>query len=91
MGIIQGNIANEIKLFSAGWRKAIAGYTSGYQRLARQKVDVVLTPETALPFYWDDIVGDSSFYQSSNKRGSTRLGGGKRSETATATLTVFLP
>jgi apolipoprotein N-acyltransferase len=63
VGIIQGNIPNEIKLFSEGWRKAIAGYTSGYQRLARQGVDVVLTPEGALPFYWDDIINDSSFYR----------------------------
>jgi apolipoprotein N-acyltransferase len=63
VGIIQGNIPNEIKLFSEGWRKAIAGYTSGYQRLAKQGVDVVLTPETALPFYWEDVINDSSFYQ----------------------------
>jgi len=63
VGIIQGNIANEIKLFSEGWRKAIAGYTSGYQRLAKQGVDVVLTPETALPFYWEDVIDGSSFYQ----------------------------
>ena len=63
VGIIQGNIPNEIKLFSKGWRKAIAGYTSGYQRLAKQGVDVVLTPETALPFYWEDILDNSSIYQ----------------------------
>lgn len=63
VGIIQGNIPNEIKLFSEGWRKAIAGYTSGYQRLARQGVDVVLTPEGALPFYWEDVINDSSFYR----------------------------
>lgn len=63
VGIVQGNISNEIKLFSEGWRKAIAGYTSGYQRLAKQGVDVVLTPEGALPFYWDEIVDGSSFYQ----------------------------
>ncbi|MBE9047072.1 apolipoprotein N-acyltransferase [Pleurocapsales cyanobacterium LEGE 10410] len=63
VGIIQGNIPNEIKLFSEGWRRAIAGYTSGYQRLARQGVDVVLTPEGALPFYWGDIINGSSFYQ----------------------------
>jgi len=63
VGIIQGNVANEIKLFSKGWRKAISGYTSGYQRLVKQKVDVVLTPETALPFYWSDILDNSSFYQ----------------------------
>jgi apolipoprotein N-acyltransferase len=63
VGIIQGNIPNEIKLFSQGWRKAIAGYTFGYQRLAKQGVDVVLTPEGALPFYWEEIINDSSFYQ----------------------------
>lgn len=63
VGIIQGNIPNEIKLYSAGWRKAIAGYTNGYQRLAKQGVDVVLTPEGALPFYWEDILDNSSFYQ----------------------------
>lgn len=64
VGIIQGNVANEIKLYPAGWRKAIAGYTSGYQRLAKQGVDIVLTPETALPFYWKNIIdGSSSFYQ----------------------------
>lgn len=63
VGIIQGNIPNEIKLFSTGWQKAIAGYTSGYQRLASQGVDVVLTPETALPFDWSEIINNSSFYQ----------------------------
>ncbi|MEM8677176.1 MAG: apolipoprotein N-acyltransferase [Cyanobacteria bacterium P01_G01_bin.67] len=63
VGIIQGNIPNEIKLFSSGWQRAIAGYTSGYRRLAQQGVDVVLTPETALPFYWGDIIDGSSFYQ----------------------------
>ena len=63
VGIIQGNIPNEIKLYSQGWQKAIAGYTSGYKRLAKQGVDVVLTPETALPFYWENILDDSSFYQ----------------------------
>ena len=63
VGIVQGNIGNDIKLFSEGGTKAIAGYTSGYQRLATQGVDVVLTPETALPFYWDDIIDNSSFYQ----------------------------
>ena len=64
VGIIQGNIPNEIKLYPQGWQKAIAGYTSGYQRLVRQGVDVVLTPEGALPFYWENIIdGSSSFYQ----------------------------
>jgi apolipoprotein N-acyltransferase len=63
VGIIQGNIPNEIKLYSEGWAKAIKAYTTGYQTLAKQKVDVVLTPETALPFYWNDITNNSDFYR----------------------------
>lgn len=64
VGIIQGNIPNTIKLYPEGWRRAIEGYTNGYQKLASQKVDVVLTPETALPFFWDEIVtNQGSFYQ----------------------------
>ncbi|NJK36780.1 MAG: apolipoprotein N-acyltransferase [Oscillatoriales cyanobacterium RM2_1_1] len=52
VGIIQGNIPNEIKLGSAGWQQALEGYTAGYKTLADQGVDAVLTPETALPFLW---------------------------------------
>ncbi len=63
VGIIQGNIPNEIKLYSQGFRNAIAGYTAGYKRLAQQQVDVVLTPEGALPFYWENIINNSPFYQ----------------------------
>jgi apolipoprotein N-acyltransferase len=64
IGIIQGNIPNEIKLSPKGWRKAIEGYTTGYQKLVKQGVDIVLTPETALPFYWDNILNNqTSFYQ----------------------------
>lgn len=51
IGIIQGNIPNQIKLYSEGWRQAIARYVDGYQSLAQQGVDIVLTPETALPFF----------------------------------------
>ncbi|MFM2064431.1 MAG: hypothetical protein RLZZ507_4102 [Cyanobacteriota bacterium] len=51
IGIIQGNIPNEIKLLPQGYRKAITGYTNGYLRLASQGVDGVLTPEGALPLY----------------------------------------
>lgn len=63
VGIIQGNIPNEIKLYSEGWQKAIKGYTTGYQKLAQQEVDVVLTPETALPFYWENLINNSDFYR----------------------------
>ncbi|MEB3339069.1 MAG: apolipoprotein N-acyltransferase [Leptolyngbyaceae bacterium] len=64
VGIIQGNVPNEIKLYPAGWRKAIEGYTTGYNTLAEQGVEAVLTPETALPFFWTEFQQhQSSFYQ----------------------------
>jgi len=52
VGIIQGNIPNTIKLYDEGWRRAIEGYTTGYVQLSDQGVDIVLTPETALPSQW---------------------------------------
>lgn len=70
VGIIQGNIPNTIKLYPEGWRRAIAGYTEGYNTLARAGVDAVLTPETALPFYWQDQVRNrSSFYSAILEQG----------------------
>lgn len=54
VGIIQGNIGNSIKLFTEGKRRALENYTKGYLTLAAQKVDGVLTPEGALPFYLND-------------------------------------
>jgi apolipoprotein N-acyltransferase len=56
VGIIQGNISNEIKLYAEGFRKAIANYTNGYKALADRGVDVVLTPEGALPFLYNDLL-----------------------------------
>jgi len=61
VGIIQGNVPNEIKLYPEGFRRAIEGYTEGYETLAAQGVDAVLTPEGALPFLWSDV-RRSSFY-----------------------------
>lgn len=63
VGIIQGNIPNTIKLYPQGWRKAIEGYTNGYKILVGDNVDLIITPETALPFDLDYIINNSSFYQ----------------------------
>ncbi|MEM9449320.1 MAG: apolipoprotein N-acyltransferase [Cyanobacteria bacterium P01_E01_bin.6] len=52
IGIIQGNIPTRIKLYAEGLRRAIDGYTTGYQKLVEQGVDAVLTPEGALPIFW---------------------------------------
>ncbi|MEI2582305.1 apolipoprotein N-acyltransferase [Scytonema sp. PRP1] len=59
VGIVQGNVPNEIKLYPEGFRRAIEGYTAGYLALADQGVDAVLTPEGALPFFQDAIMGSS--------------------------------
>lgn len=55
IGVVQGNIPNEIKLLPQGFSRAITGYTDGYLRLANQGVDAVLTPEGALPIYQRDL------------------------------------
>lgn len=55
VGIIQGNIGNEVKLYRSGHNLAIENYTKGYRALAEQGVEVVVTPETALPFNENQI------------------------------------
>ncbi|TAD78359.1 MAG: apolipoprotein N-acyltransferase [Oscillatoriales cyanobacterium] len=54
IGVIQGNIPNELKFGSDGWRLALTGYRRGYETLAAAGVDGVLIPETALPIVWTD-------------------------------------
>ncbi|HSF72684.1 MAG TPA: apolipoprotein N-acyltransferase [Microcoleus sp.] len=78
IGIIQGNIPNEIKFDSAGWQRALEGYTIGYKQLADRKVDAVLIPETALPFIWtnEDQRSTLSFYQAILERGVVAWVGG---------------
>ncbi|HEY9892029.1 MAG TPA: apolipoprotein N-acyltransferase [Candidatus Sericytochromatia bacterium] len=61
VGIIQGNIGNNIKLFTEGKRRALEKYTNGYKKLADLGVDAVLTPEVALPFYLINLK-QQSFY-----------------------------
>lgn len=63
VGIIQGNIPNEIKLYDRGLTTAMINYTKGYQELAQKKADVILTPETALPFFYNQIENNSPIYQ----------------------------
>ncbi|ANV87665.1 apolipoprotein N-acyltransferase [Picosynechococcus sp. PCC 7117] len=56
IGIIQGNIPNEIKLYQDGNQLAIANYRAGYETLAQQPLDLIITPETALPFRIEQIL-----------------------------------
>jgi apolipoprotein N-acyltransferase len=68
IGIIQGNIPNEIKLYANGKQKAIEGYTTGYLQLATENVDAILTPEGALP-YMPAEIKKSSLYQAVLEKG----------------------
>ena len=68
VGIVQGNVPNQIKLYPEGIGRAIAGYTEGYKTLADQGVDAVLTPEGALPFRWS-YVTQTSFYSAVKEKG----------------------
>ncbi|MGB6168162.1 MAG: apolipoprotein N-acyltransferase [Geitlerinemataceae cyanobacterium] len=75
VGIIQGNIPNEIKLYPGGIEKALEGYVRGYEGLADTGVEVILTPETALPVLWtqakllDRKTAVGHFYQAILDRG----------------------
>lgn len=70
IGIVQGNIPTRIKLFSEGLRRSLNHYTQGYQQLADQGVDAVLTPEGALPFLWAGPQRtDNSFSRAVRERG----------------------
>jgi apolipoprotein N-acyltransferase len=91
IGIIQGNIPNEIKFDSSGWRRALEGYTAGYQKLADRGVDAVLTPETALPFFWTNEYQRStlSFYQAILDRGVLAWVGGFGQQESSMTNSLF--
>ncbi|MDX2230794.1 MAG: apolipoprotein N-acyltransferase [Leptolyngbyaceae cyanobacterium bins.349] len=61
LGIVQGNIPTREKLSPGGIQRAVRGYVGGYETLAAQGVDAVLTPEGSLPFLWD--ASRNPFYQ----------------------------
>jgi apolipoprotein N-acyltransferase len=65
VGIIQGNVPTRIKLFEDGLKRAFDGYSSGYRSLAEQNVNVVVTPEGALPILWQGLnKTDNAVYRS---------------------------
>ncbi|MEE3715966.1 apolipoprotein N-acyltransferase [Tumidithrix elongata RA019] len=51
-GIIQGNIPNTLKY--KGTLIAVNNYTNGYEQLVKEGVEMVVTPETAVPFLYPD-------------------------------------
>jgi apolipoprotein N-acyltransferase len=55
VGLIQGNIPTKIKSSGTGLNLAINRYVSGYKNLASQGADLIVTPETALPYRWSTL------------------------------------
>jgi apolipoprotein N-acyltransferase len=68
VGIIQGNIPNEIKLYADGQQQAMTNYTQGYRQLASENVEVVLTPEGSLPLL-PEAIKQSELYQAILEKG----------------------
>jgi len=65
VGLIQGNVPTRIKLYEEGVRRALSAYVTGYNILADQNVDIVFTPEGALPIYWvPSVYPNNPVYQS---------------------------
>ncbi|MBD2021039.1 apolipoprotein N-acyltransferase [Leptolyngbya sp. FACHB-36] len=69
VGLIQGNVPTRIKHTAEGRQQAVDGYVTGYERLADEGADAVLTPEGAFPFRWDDRDTENSFYQAVQRKG----------------------
>jgi apolipoprotein N-acyltransferase len=75
IGIIQGDIGNEVRHYKSGYDLAIENYTRGYLELVEQGVDTVITPETAFP-YTESQIKRTSFYQTIlAKKITTFIGG----------------
>jgi apolipoprotein N-acyltransferase len=90
VGVIQGNIGNDIKLSPVGFQRAIAGYTKGYIKLADQGVNAVLTPEGALPFFLRDIKKSSLVAAIKEKAVPAWVGGfGERGSSYNNSLLTF--
>ncbi len=90
VGIIQGNVPTRIKLFSQGEKLALERYTLGYEKLAAEGVEAVLTPEGTFPWLWVDQPSQAKnpLYQEILARGVTAWIGtvGTRQERITQTL-----
>ncbi len=63
IGIIQGNIPNTIKLNPEGKIRSLKNYSNGYEILANQEVDLIITPEVALPFNIQYVLKNSFLQQ----------------------------
>ncbi|MBE9221987.1 apolipoprotein N-acyltransferase [Cyanobacterium stanieri LEGE 03274] len=93
VGIIQGNIPNTIKLYESGVARAIARYTKSYETLSQEGVDLIITPETAIPLYLNDIKTKTNLYSTILKQNTPLILGafGKKENNFTNSLFLIDP
>ena len=63
VGLIQGNIPTDQKLTAKGIQSSRQVYLDGYEALAAEGVDLVLTPEGAIPQVWNPFLQDRDLLQ----------------------------
>ncbi|MBD2531936.1 apolipoprotein N-acyltransferase [Nostoc flagelliforme FACHB-838] len=90
VGIVQGNIPNQLLRSSEGFRRAQENYTNGYLTLADQGVDAVLTPEGALPIFQRNLLGTALVAAVKEKGVVAWIGAfGERGDSYTISLFTF--
>ena len=63
VGLIQGNIPTNEKLSATGIKASRQVYLQGYETLADANVDMVITPEGAIPQRWSAFLQDRDLLQ----------------------------
>ncbi len=63
VGLIQGNIPTDQKLTAKGIQTSRQVYLDGYEALAAEGVDLVLTPEGAIPQVWNPFLQNRDLLQ----------------------------
>ncbi len=70
VGLIQGNIPTRQKLTAEGIQRSRQVYLEGYETLVKAGVDIVITPEGALPQVWNAFLQtDNEFQRAVEKAG----------------------
>lgn len=73
VGLIQGNIPTAQKMTGAGVQTSRQIYLAGYESLVAEGADIVLTPEGAIPTYWNAFLQERDLLQRAVVKGGVPL------------------